>query len=117
MGRPKLVRPADYSYQIKFGTQKQNAKQRGIEFQFTYEEWIKWWGSDIDKRGRGKDNLVMARKGDTGPYHPDNVIKLPNKDNVSAGNAGKIVSKETCKKLSESAYKRWAQEKLEKEIS
>jgi hypothetical protein len=115
MGRPKAIRPADYSYQVKFGTQKQNARKRGIEFNFSYEEWINWWGTDIDNRGKGKGKLVMARIGDQGPYHPNNVVKLTQEENLRDGNIGKVFSEETCKKLSASAYKRWADEKLIKE--
>ena len=115
MGRPKAIRPADYSYQVKFGTQRQNAKKRGIEFNFTYEEWINWWGADIDKRGKGKGKLVMARKGDTGPYHPNNVVKATQEENLHDGNIGRVFSEETCKKLSAVAYKRWANQRKIKE--
>lgn len=101
MGRPKKIRPADYSYQIMFNTQKQNARRRGIPFEFTYESWIDWWGDDIVNRGRGTDKLVMARNNDTGAYSPDNVRKATGSDNVSEGNLGKIVSEHTRKILSE----------------
>ena len=55
--------------------QKISAKNRNIDWLFTFEEWIRWWGSDIVNRGCRKGQLVMARKGDTGPYSSDNVIK------------------------------------------
>lgn len=59
------------------------AKQRGIEWHFTYESWIEWWGDDIVKRGPYKGQLVMARNNDIGPYHPDNVYKSTSSDNCS----------------------------------
>lgn len=55
--------------------QKTSAKNRNIDWQFTFKEWSDWWGNDIQYRGCKKGQLVMARKGDTGPYHPNNVIK------------------------------------------
>lgn len=65
----------------RFGLQRQAAKDRGIEWQFTFEEWAAWWGADYAKRGRGKDGLVMARYNDTGPYHPANVYKATGHQN------------------------------------
>src|SRR5690348_2149718 len=62
----------------KFEVAKIHARERGIEFLFTYQEWITWWefhlGPDwLKLRGKLKHQYCMARKGDTGPYHPDNV--------------------------------------------
>jgi len=99
MGRPKIPYSREYS------AQKQNARRRGIEFNFTYQSWIDWWGNDIVFRGKGADKLVMARKNDQGSYHPDNVIKLYGKDNVSQGNSGRIFSDEHRKNLSHSMSK------------
>lgn len=64
-----------------FLDQRCNAKARGISFEFTFDEWVCWWAGDIDKRGCGADDLVMARHGDVGPYHPDNVYKSKASDN------------------------------------
>ena len=86
-------------YYTQFNNHRQNAYKRDIEFQFTYEEWVAWWGDDIDKRGKSKGQFVMARNGDIGPYHPDNVRKATCSENVSEGNKGKIVSKETRSKF------------------
>lgn len=58
-----------------YNSQKSNAKRRGIEWQFTFESWLKFWGDDIYKRGTGHDKLCMQRFSDSGPYHPDNVRK------------------------------------------
>lgn len=74
----------------KYFEQKKNAKQRNIEWQFTFDEWITWWGDDIVNRGCLKGQLVMARNGDTGPYHPDNVRKATCGENVVEAHIGKI---------------------------
>jgi hypothetical protein len=64
-----------------FGLQKSSAKQRGIEFLFSFAEWVAWWGDDFAKRGRGAYDLCMARDGDTGPYEVGNVYKATNAEN------------------------------------
>ena len=73
------------------------AKGRGIEWQFTYDTWIEWWGDDIANRGPYKGQLVMARNGDIGPYHPDNVHKATSTDNhkerkINGGEAKRIAT-------------------------
>ena len=71
MGRPNLNR----LYNTQYLDHRTRSKRRGIPFEFTYEEWINWWGEDLTNRGRNQGQLVMARKGDAGAYHPDNVYK------------------------------------------
>jgi len=78
------------NYKHKYSVQKAAAKVRGIEFQFTYEEWLAWWGDDIVNRGPYKGQLVMARIGDTGPYHPDNVRKITCSENATESNSKSI---------------------------
>ncbi len=60
---------------VKFCHQKANAKMRGIEWRFTFDEWWAWWQVDDrwPRRGNKPESLCMARKGDQGPYSPDNV--------------------------------------------
>ena len=69
-----------------YASQRKAAENRGIDWQFTYEEWVNWWGDDFDKRGKSSESLVMARKGDVGPYHPDNVDKKTAAENLAEGN-------------------------------
>ncbi|KKL09255.1 hypothetical protein LCGC14_2567650, partial [marine sediment metagenome] len=38
----RAVHPERYAYR----TQLNNATRRGIEFLFTFEEWVTWWGDD-----------------------------------------------------------------------
>lgn len=76
-------------YIKQYHEQKNGAQKRGIDWQFTYDEWINWWGDDINKRGRYKGQLVMARYGDTGPYHPNNVRKATKEENSIEAHLGK----------------------------
>lgn len=75
--------------------QKANAKKRGIDFLFSYEEWLDWWGDDISRRFRRSEGLVMARYNDSGPYHPDNVFKQTLGDNSREANAASVPHHET----------------------
>lgn len=69
-------------YKQQYNRQKASAKLRGIEWQFTFETWLAFWGEDIDKRGAGHDRLCMQRFADQGPYHPDNCKKDYAKENA-----------------------------------
>lgn len=85
-----------------FYQQKRNAKQRGIEFLFTFEEWVKWWednlGADWQSlRGKGKNLYQMTRYKDEGSYEWGNVGCKTHQQNsqekfangkVSKGNTG-----------------------------
>jgi len=79
---PTLPFPAWEAYRA----QKDSAKRRGIPFLFTPEEWWDWWQVDNrwERRGMGADALVMARKGDQGPYSADNVDCLTHAQNLQA---------------------------------
>lgn len=80
----------------KYYDQKRHAKDRNIDWQFTYETWLEWWGDDILNRGYYKGQLVMARHNDEGPYHPNNVRKATVEENINEAqvgnnNAGKLI--------------------------
>lgn len=94
----------------KYGNAVRSAQQRGIEWHFTFETWMAWWGDDFHLRGPLSNDLCMARHGDQGPYHPDNVRKATNSENVRemrfrvGGNGGRISfahSEETKERMSE----------------
>lgn len=55
--------------------QRRQSRDRGIEWLFTLETWWAVWDASgrWEQRGRKLGNFVMARKGDVGPYSPDNV--------------------------------------------
>lgn len=63
---------------LAYNNQKHNAKKRKIDFQFTYYEWVAWWKQALGPewhvlRGCRKDQYVMARWYDDGPYVAHNV--------------------------------------------
>jgi hypothetical protein len=89
-GKKKAPNGQARKYQSQYDNAKHCAKQRNIDWQFTYDEWIAWWGNDIINRGPRKGQLVMARNKDTGPYHPTNVRKATCSENCSEGNIGKV---------------------------
>lgn len=66
----------------KYGNAVRCAIERGIEWQFTYDSWMEWWGDDFHLRGPKSQDLCMARHGDMGPYHPSNVSKKTNAENI-----------------------------------
>lgn len=69
-------------------------KVRGIEFDFTYEEWLAWWKRNLgpdwfNLRGRHSGQYVMARYRDEGPYAPWNVKCITMRQNCREATAGK----------------------------
>lgn len=65
-----------------FWQQRTNAKRRGIEWRLTLQQWLEFWGEDLDRRGRGRHELGMQRPCDSGPYAPDNIRKGTPADNA-----------------------------------
>lgn len=67
----------------KFVRQKSNARARGIEWNLTFEEWLKIWedSGKWEERGRTANSYVMSRKFDNGPYSVDNVVIVTSKKN------------------------------------
>lgn len=59
----------------KYCSQRAGANKRGVGWELTFEQWLEWWGADLDKRGRGTSNLQMQRLADTGPYKLGNIRK------------------------------------------
>lgn len=75
-------------------TQKHGAARRGIAFMFTSQEWVQWWEDQLgpnwlELRGNHRDEFVMARKGDKGPYATWNVKCITCSQN-SAENTNQI---------------------------
>ena len=66
---------------LRYSAQKNGARRRGIEWKFTFEQWLEWWGEDLDHRGCARDKLQMQRKLDRGAYEPGNCVKGYPKDN------------------------------------
>lgn len=86
MGRPR-IRSEEYikQYRSKWGrefsqiplgkykAQRQQAKERGVEWKFTFEDWCELWQDSGHWAERGPTGFVMCRYGDIGPYSIDNV--------------------------------------------
>lgn len=62
--------------------QRKRAKQRGIDFQLTFAEFLAIWDGRLPQRGKGSDQLCMARCGDTGPYAVGNVKIITAAENL-----------------------------------
>lgn len=56
-----------------FSVQKRKAKQRGIEWKLSFNEWWKVWEESGKWNQRGVDGYAMCRNGDSGSYSMDNV--------------------------------------------
>jgi hypothetical protein len=67
---------------VNFLNQKYEAIKRGIDWQFSYDTWVEWWGDDYQHRGKGKGKLQMCRYNDTGPYSPTNTYKATQEQNL-----------------------------------
>jgi len=68
-------------YLAAYRSQKNGARRRGIEFKLTFEQWLAWWGEDIERRGRGECDLQMQRLADAGAYELGNIKKGTPKQN------------------------------------
>ena len=55
----------------KFSTHKAGAKSRNIPFNFTFDEWLKFWinSGHWEERGNKKGQYVMSRKNDMNFLH------------------------------------------------
>jgi hypothetical protein len=78
-------------FALRFQTQRGSAATRGIEWQITFPEWMRAWSESghLHERGRGR-GYVMARKGDEGPYRPDNIYITTGAGNASDYQAKRV---------------------------
>ena len=67
-----------------YGDQKRHAEARGIEWAFTYEEWLEMWlvSGRWQERGRRLDQFCMCRFGDEGPYSRKNCFISTGQENL-----------------------------------
>jgi hypothetical protein len=67
------------------------ARKRKIEWLFTFETWWKMWDESgkWSQRGRKSNQYCMARKGDVGPYSPENVNIVTCATNNNEAHSGK----------------------------
>jgi hypothetical protein len=83
---------------------KSDAKRRGIEFEFTFDEWKTWW-LDTGKwelRGRKAGCFQMCRTNDVGPYSLANVYCDTIEANSSLPHAGTTRPAEWAEKIGDS---------------
>jgi hypothetical protein len=75
----------------KYQIQRIHAKDRGISFELTFEEWINIWeqSGKFEFRGRGKGKYCMSRVNDSGPYKVGNVYINLNELNAHDAMKGK----------------------------
>lgn len=67
----------------RYGRQKCNAVCRGIAWGFDLWTWWQVWDASGHWADRGRGHgYVMARKGDCGPYSPENVYIITSAENV-----------------------------------
>lgn len=66
--------------------QQCSARERGIEWKLSYEEWLDIWkkSGHFKERGRYRGRWVMARKRDIGDYVVGNVEIVPWEENSAA---------------------------------
>jgi hypothetical protein len=67
----------------KFWYHRVRAEKAGIGFEFTFEQWWKFWqdSGHWDERGIGRGKYCMARFNDCGPYRIGNVRIITNEEN------------------------------------
>ncbi len=70
---------------LLFARHKDSARVRGIEFLFSFDEWLDVWitSGHFEERGRGVSSFCMARNGDVGPYSRENVKIITNAENLA----------------------------------
>jgi hypothetical protein len=85
---PELLVHVTRRLKRKFITQRVNAKNRGIEWRLTFEQWRDWWlaTGHIDERGKQRGQWVMARPGDRGAYELGNIKCILAESNAIEGN-------------------------------
>jgi hypothetical protein len=73
-GRPSGISATSKEW-VAFRDQRLAAKQRGVEWRFSFNEWLSLWESSgrFHLRGRLRGCYVMARYGDVGAYEIGNV--------------------------------------------
>jgi len=60
------------SPQGRYAKHKARAKERGIEWGFTFETWWAMWEPYIENIGVDSNQYQMCRHNDEGPYSPSN---------------------------------------------
>ena len=94
----------DNKDKLKFQVQKRHAKERGILFEMSFGEWIKWWENNLghnwrNLRGRKRGQYCMSRIEDKGSYRIDNIeCKLTSENCIERKENGTAARGETFKR-------------------
>lgn len=96
-----------------------NAKDRGIPFLLTFEEWLSIWEASGHFRQRGNRGgcYVMARYGDKGAYEVGNVKIITFEENSIERNLGRTHSQATKRKIGEARRGKTASEATKRKMS
>lgn len=72
-----------------YRTQRHNARNRGVPFLLTFDEWHAIWrdSGKLKERGRGIGKFCMSRRGDAGAYEVGNVFIQEHVANSQEGSA------------------------------
>jgi len=83
----------------QFAKHKENARQRGVEFLLTFDQWWSLWekSGHWKKRGNRKGRYVMSRRNDVGPYAVGNVFIATFSSNICDRNRSIMVKRHTRK--------------------
>ena len=76
----------------KYVVHKVGAQMRGIDFCFSFNEWLQFWldSKHWYERGNKKGQYCMSRYNDEGPYRADNVFIQLHGENSRQAHTGKI---------------------------
>jgi hypothetical protein len=89
-----MKKQINHAEKHKYHCHKGKAKQRGIPFELTFDEWWDIWqeSGKWEQRGRHKDQYCMSRVNDCGGYEFGNVFIQCHADNVKDAQKGRIKS-------------------------
>lgn len=75
----------------KYHAAKDCAEFRNIPWNFTFDTWYQWWQDTghWHERGSRKNQYVMSRHNDVGPYSVENVFCQTQSANAREGHLGK----------------------------
>lgn len=68
--------PVRHEQHIAWHRARSQAHYRGEQWLLTYEQWVQVWAQHWHQRGRGKHNLMLARKNYKKPWSIRNVHLL-----------------------------------------
>lgn len=103
MPAKKYFTEEDRDRHIRYDAHKGVAKQRGILFRLSFEDWFGIWSKSghWDERGSHKGQYCMSRFGDLGAYEIGNVFIQRIEQNIKDAHIGKINSISTKDKIRE----------------